>query len=140
MKRCCCVAFWMLWGAPSQADTLVAARIIPANSIIQFEDVQIRVVENTYSNARIEDVVGMEARKALFAGRPILLSDVGIPAVVERNQVIELIFQSNGLRIKTEGRVLERAGPGDAIRVMNLASRSIVTALIDERGVGHVSH
>ena len=85
------------------------------------------------------DVIGLEARVALFAGRPIRQADLGIPAVVERNQIISLIYDGAGLYIKTEGRALDRAGPGELIRVMNLQSRSTVTARIDESGSAYVA-
>lgn len=83
-------------------------------------------------------VIGQEARVALFAGRPIRGSDIGQPAVVDRNQVVPLLFESVGLLIRTEGRALDRAGPGDVIRVMNISSRTTVTATIDAAGVAHV--
>jgi len=41
--------------------------------------------------------------------------------------------------ISTEGRALDRAGPGDFIRVMNLTSRATVTARVDGSGTAHVT-
>ena len=120
------------------AEVLVATRIIPANTIISADDIVFRDINAAGASTDPATVIGMEARKSIFAGRPIMLSDVGVPAVVERNQIIQLVFQSNGLRIKTDGRALDRAGPGDLVRVMNLSSKSIVIAGIDERGVGFV--
>ncbi|MEL6958408.1 MAG: flagellar basal body P-ring formation chaperone FlgA, partial [Pseudomonadota bacterium] len=83
--------------------------------------------------------VGLEARVALYAGRPIRPGDIGPPAVVERNQIIPLVFANSVITITTEGRALDRAGPGDFIRVMNLSSRITVTARIDATGAAHVS-
>jgi flagella basal body P-ring formation protein FlgA len=128
----------MFCGNLVSAEVLVATRIIPANTVISAEDIMFRDLNAAGASTDPALVIGMEARKSIFAGRPILASDVGVPAVVERNQVIELVFQGNGLRIKTDGRALDRAGPGDLVRVMNLSSRSIVMASIDERGVGFV--
>ena len=87
----------------------------------------------------MNDIIGMEARVALFAGRPIRPGDIGFPAVVERNQLIPLLYEQNGLLITTEGRALGRAGPGDRIRVMNISSRSTVTAQIGADGVAYVA-
>lgn len=128
----------ILLGNIVSAEILVATRIIPANTIISAEDIAFRNLSAPGASTDPTAVVGMEARKSIFAGRPIFSSDIGIPAVVERNQIIELVFRSNGLLIKTDGRALDRAGPGDLVRVMNLSSRSIVIADIDERGVGFV--
>jgi len=82
----------------------------------------------------------MEARVALYAGRPIRQGDVGPPAVVDRNQIIPLVYMRSGVMISTEGRALDRAGPGDLIRVMNLSSRSTVTARVGSDGAAYVSY
>lgn len=129
---------FILLGGFVSAEALVATRIIPANTIISAEDIVFRDLNVPGASIDPDAVIGMEARKSIFAGRPIFSNDVGMPAVVERNQIIELVFKSNGLLIKTDGRALDRAGPGDLVRVMNLSSRSIVIAGIDERGVGFV--
>jgi flagella basal body P-ring formation protein FlgA len=85
------------------------------------------------------EIVGLEARVALYPGRPIRPGDVGLPAVVERNQVVPLIFQRGTLLITAEGRALDRAGPGDVIRVMNVASRTTVSARVGADGAAYVS-
>ncbi len=125
--------------SPTTADTVVAARTIPAQTMIMPEDV---MINNRSIPGGVEDpsqIIGMEARVALYAGRPIRQGDVGFPAVVERNQIIPLHYQRNGLVISTEGRALGRAGPGDTIRVMNISSRSTVTARIGADGAGYVA-
>ena len=124
---------------PAAAETLVAARTIPAQSIIGPDDLTMsdQMIPGAVTDASA--VVGMEARTALYAGRPIRPSDVVFPAVVERNAIIILTYQRNGLAISTEGRALGRAGPGDVIRVMNLTSRATVTARIGLDGAGYVS-
>ena len=124
---------------PAAADTVVAARTIRAQTLIMPEDLLIR---DRSIPGGIEDpaqIIGMEARVALYAGRPILPGDLGFPAVVERNQIISLYYERSGLVISTEGRALDRAGPGDLIRVMNISSRSTVTARIGADGAGYVA-
>jgi len=132
----------LLWFMASSvsADTVLAARTIPANSTIMPEDVMVnsRDIPGGVSDPR--EIIGMEARVALYAGRPIRPGDVGFPAVVERNQIIALHYNQHGLLISTEGRALGRAGPGDVIRVMNISSRSTVTAQIGADGAGYVTH
>jgi flagella basal body P-ring formation protein FlgA len=56
--------------------------------------------------------------------------EVGPPALVERNQVVALIYKGGGLVISAEGRSLGRAGVGEIIRVMNLTSRQTVSGLV----------
>ncbi len=121
------------------AETLVAARTIRAQELIGPEDLILRDVQMAGGLADPAVVIGMEARVAIYAGRPIRPGDIGTPSVVDRNEVIPLIYSSGGLRISTEGRALGRAGPGEIIRVMNLSSRTTVTARIDQYGAAHVA-
>ena len=129
----------LLCGMPASADTIVAARTIPANTLIGPGDVLVnaQTVPGGVSDPAV--IIGKEARVALYAGRPIRAADVGFPAVVERNQIIALHYQNNGLVISTDGRALGRAGPGDIIRVMNISSRTTVTAQIGADGAAYVT-
>ncbi len=129
-----------LIGAPAAADTILAARTIRAQTLITAQDL---VVKNVDVIGAISDpalIVGKEARVALYAGRPIRPGDVGPPALVERNQIIALIYDKSGLSITAEGRSLSRAGPGEMVRVMNMSSRITVTGQVLPDGRVFVSY
>lgn len=129
----------LLMAAPATADTIVAARTIRAQEIIGPDDLLLRDIEVAGGTADSALLIGQEARVALYAGRPIRQGDIGPPAVVERNEIVTLIFRQGGLAISTEGRALGRGGVGEAIRAMNLASRSTVSGVIGPQGAVHVS-
>lgn len=133
------IAALVIFAGPVVADTLVAARTIPARTIIGPDDILIRDVNAAGGLDSPELAIGQEARVALYAGRPIRAGDIGPPAVVERNQILTLVYQRGGIIISTEGRALDRAGPGDIIRVMNLSSRATVSAQIDASGRAFVA-
>lgn len=124
----------------ASAEAVLAARTIRAMDVIGPEDVRLSDMEMPGAATSPEEVVGQEARITLYAGRPIRPADVGPPAVVERNAVIPLIFRSGVLTIATEGRALDRGGPGDVVQVMNLASRTIVLATLSADGAAYVSN
>ncbi|HMO73049.1 MAG TPA: flagellar basal body P-ring formation chaperone FlgA [Paracoccaceae bacterium] len=125
----------ILFAGPAAADTLVAARTIRALTVIAPEDL---ARGDGPGLTDLADVVGQEARVTLYAGRPIRPGDIGPPAVVERNGRLDLLFAAGGLSIRAEGRALDRGGAGDVIRVMNTASRSIVTVRLSADGRAHV--
>lgn len=129
----------ILLATPLAAEIVVAARTIPAHALIGPDDLLLRdlIVPGGVDDPAM--IVGMEARVALYAGRPIRPADVGFPAVVDRNALVPLIYQRGGVSISTDGRALDRAGPGDLIRVMNLASRVTVAARIGIDGAAYVS-
>jgi len=120
-------------------DIVVAARTIRAQAVIAAQDLVVKPGEMAGVAATAQEVVGQEARVALYAGRPIRLSDLGPPAVIDRNQIVPLIFERSGLRIVTEGRSLSRAGAGERVRVMNMSSRTTVSGRVKADGRVFVS-
>ena len=125
----------LLVAAPAAADTLVATRTIRPATILAAEDVGIVDGETPGALSDPAAAIGLEARIILHAGRPIRPGDLGPPTIVERNQVVELAFQSGGLTIRTEGRALARGAAGDVIRVLTIGSRQTVSGRIRGDGV-----
>ncbi|MBK5928480.1 flagellar basal body P-ring formation chaperone FlgA [Rhodobaculum claviforme] len=126
-------------GLPAPAETLVAARTIRATTLIEPGDVVVVPEVHPGALSHADEAVGLEARVALYPGRPIRPGDLGPAAVVERNGIVPLIFRRAGLTIFAEGRALGRGAPGEMVRVMNLSSRTTVSGMIDPEGRVHVS-
>ncbi len=116
------------------ADTLIAARAIPGRTLISGSDLAVIERDTPGAFTAPADAIGMEARRTLYPGRPIRPGDLGPPALVERNQAVQLRYRAGGLTIETEGRVLDRAGIGDLVRVMNMSSRLIVSGRVLSSG------
>ncbi len=120
------------------ADTVVPLRVIRAKSVITSDAVRVNGSTIAGAFSIPEEVIGLEARVALYPGRPIRVQDVGAPALIERNQIVELVYQSTGLKISTEGRSLGRAAVGETLRVMNLSSRTTVSGVVQADRSVHV--
>lgn len=116
------------------AEVLVPTRTIRAKEIIGAEDLMLKLAEVPGSFTDPAEVIGQEARVALYAGRPIRYADIGPPAIVDRNDLVTLFFDNGPLVITTEGRALGRGAAGDVIRVMNLTSRTTVSGQIRPNG------
>jgi flagellar basal body P-ring formation protein FlgA len=112
------------------AETVVAARTIRAQTILTAQDLVVKPqqIVGTFDDPVM--LIGMEARVALYAGRPIRQGDIGPPAIIDRNQVVMLIYMAGGLLISTEARALARGGVGDRVRVLNMSSRLTVEGLV----------
>ena len=128
------LAILSLAATPAVAETLVAARTLRAQTILASDDLV--VVQGTVPGTAADpgEVIGLETRVAIYQGRPIRPADLGPPAIVERNQIVVLSYVAGALTIVTEGRALGRAGIGDRIRVMNIASRTTVTGIVGADG------
>lgn len=118
----------------ASAETLVAARTVRAQAILSPLDFQ--VIEQTIPGSldNPDQAIGMEARVVLYAGRPIRPDDIGPAAIIERNQIVTLLYRRGSLSIAADGRALGRAGAGDMLRVMNLASRTTITGSVRPDG------
>lgn len=139
LRIACAIALLAAPPGSAAADIIVAARTIRAQEVISEQDITLKAGEMPGVAAHPSAIIGKEARVALYAGRPIRLADVGAPALVERNQIVTLVFNHGGLLILAEGRSLSRAGAGEPVRAMNLASRNTVSGRVGADGRIHVS-
>ncbi len=116
--------------SPLAAETVAPIRAIRAQEVIAAGDLELLAADYADTYGRVEEVAGLEARVALYPGRPVKRGDVGPPAVIARNQIVPLVYESGGVAIRTEARALDRAGAGDFVRAMNLSSRMTVTGRV----------
>lgn len=123
----------------AQAESLVAARVIRANEVVAATDVMVVEAEIEGAATALDQVVGMEVKVAVYPGRPLLRKDLGPPTLIERNQLVSLVYQADRLAIHTEGRALGRGGSGDVIQVINLSSRATLTGRIGGDGIVYVT-
>ena len=121
------------------AEVVVATRTIRPQQVIAPDDVRLDPADRPGAHTVLDDVIGREARVAIYPGRVVMQGAVGSPALVDRNQAVELIFVHGTLRIIAEGRALGRGGAGDRIRVMNASSRTVFFGTIHPDGTVHVS-
>ncbi|WP_353473539.1 flagellar basal body P-ring formation chaperone FlgA [Salipiger sp. H15] len=124
----------LLVAAPAGAESVVATRTIRAQEVIAADAVRLdpRVVSGAAD--ALGAAIGRESLVAVYAGQPVMTAQLTEPALVERNQLVELVYEHAGLRIVTEGRAMSRGAAGDRIRVMNLASRSLLVGTIGPGG------
>lgn len=121
------------------AQTVLAVRTLRAGMQITAADLV--VSGDPVLPGMLDDpstAIGMEARVTLYGGRPVPLASLAPPALIERNQLITLVWRRGGLEIRADARALGRGGQGDMIRVMNLGSRSTVLAQVAAVGLAIV--
>jgi flagella basal body P-ring formation protein FlgA len=114
----------------SVSATVVATRPLRAQSVLTASDLSLEPGATPGAVTRIEDAVGLETRRGLYPGRPVMAGDLAPPALVERNAMVLLRYRDGGLTIETDGRALGRGGIGERVRVMNIDSRNAVTGVV----------
>jgi flagellar basal body P-ring formation protein FlgA len=128
----------LLISGPALAESVVATRTIRPQTLIAPEDLTLVAAELPGALTDPALALGLEARVAIYAGRPVRPGDLGPPTLVERNHMVSLIYLAGSLAISTEGRALARGAEGETIRVINLASRTTVTGRIGPDGAVYV--
>lgn len=138
LRRAALLLGFCLAAGQAVADIVVPTRTIRVNELLSPQDFEVREGELRGVVTNLAFLEGLEARVALYPGRPVRLQDVGPPALVDRNEIVVLVFASGGLQIRADGRALSRGALGDRVRVMNLASRSTLFGVVAEDGSVHV--
>lgn len=130
MRKLLAIAFVLADITPALAETVVATRTIRARELIAASDLRVdpAIIPGTLSDPAT--AVGSEARYTIYAGRPVRQSDLSVAAVIQRNELVMLIYRNGALQIQTDARSLGRGAIGDRVRVMNLASRTTVTGTV----------
>ncbi len=123
----------------AQADSLVAARTVRAHAVLTEADITLVSAALPGAASNPADVIGLETRVALYKGRPILPDQLSAPAIIERNAAVMLAYKSGPVTILAEGRALARGGAGEWIRVMNIASRTMLTGRIGPDGTVYIT-
>ncbi|WCL53037.1 flagellar basal body P-ring formation chaperone FlgA [Gimibacter soli] len=78
----------------------------------------------------VDRLVGRTVRRPLQPGQLLNAVDVKTPLAVRKGATIAMKLTSGAMRLVAGGRALENGGVGDTIRVMNLASRQTVDAVV----------
>jgi len=82
--------------------------------------------KNTAVSAR--QIVGKSPLRSIAPGRPIRLSELQAPAVLEKGAKVQMRYRTPYLVISTLGEALEDGAQGENIRVRNYESGTIVKA------------
>ncbi|WP_343069778.1 flagellar basal body P-ring formation chaperone FlgA [Paracoccus amoyensis] len=117
----------------THAGILAAARTLPAGTVLTAAD--LRAADS--DRPGISDpsqIIGLQTRITIYEGRPLQASLLQAPKLIARNQIVQVTFQRGPLRIVTEARTLSDGAAGDLVRVMNLESRSTISATVQPDG------
>ncbi len=139
MRRLLPIILMLYVAGPAMADIFVAARTIPARTIVGDDHIALGQVGQAAPGLVGDpaEILGLEALRTVYGGRPLVRADFTAPAVVERNGLVEMTYSTGGISILTEGRSLDRGAVGARVQIMNLSSRQTVTATVT--GPGRVS-
>ena len=101
-------------------------------AVIQADDLRIARVRAGLARGDIarapDQAVGQTLRRQAVAGQPLSLADLSRTPVVTKGARVTMRLQTPGLALSAIGQALEAGGGGEHIRILNIASRTIVEA------------
>ena len=126
MVRAAVVLCMLAVYAPVLAGEIVASRTLRIGTILVADDLR------TSGDASdvMETMIGLEVRRAIYAGREIAPRDLGPPTLIRRNDIVTMTYRAGNLGLRTQGRSLGAGGIGEMVEVINLDSRLKVRARV----------
>jgi flagella basal body P-ring formation protein FlgA len=116
----------------SQA-ALVLTRSIKRGEALKESDFVVRSIRvnrpGVYAS-RPSELVGRVLKKNLSQGEAVPLASVTDVPVIERGKSVTIVVRSAGLTVKARGEALENGAMGKAIKVRNVASKAVLTAVV----------
>jgi flagella basal body P-ring formation protein FlgA len=116
--------------AAPAGPVVVATRAVARGNVITAADVEVQKIEpNSKTNGQravvdsIEKIIGMEARQAIQAGEVVYADQVLSPVLVKRGDLITVVTQSGGIRVRTSARALQDGANGALVQVESLESK-----------------
>lgn len=111
---------------PVLRDTLAAGTIIGQRDIniaeIREKDI------NPGTVLKAEDLIGTTPKRMIPAGKPIKALDIEQPLIVERGDLVTMIYREGTLLLTAKGKAMENGAKGDVIRVTNPNSNKTIEA------------
>jgi len=101
---------------------------------LKLQRINVAKARRGYYN-RIEEVVGLAAKRRIRAGQTITPALLEQAMAVKRGQPVKIIASNEGIEASTSGEALADGQPGDVIRVRNVGSGKVIDAKVVEGGV-----
>ena len=118
----------LIWSQPA----LILTRSAKKGEILKESDLtlrSIRVNKALYAS-KMSQVVGRSLKRNLSQGEPILLDSVTDVPMIERGKSVTIVVRNAGLTVRAKGEALESGALGYAIKVRNVASKTVITAVV----------
>ena len=110
----------------------VATARLLAGSVLRAEDVHMARVHMTVIRGEVvhrpDDAIGMQVKRQIAAGQPLVLAELMRPSMVQKGAIVLMVLDSPGIALTAQGQAMEPGAIGERIRVLNPVSRAVVEA------------
>ena len=85
-----------------------------------------------------DEVVGKAARRPVREGMAVGVHDLASPHVIRRDDLVQVAFEEDGVRLVLEGKALGDAAVGEPVQVVNVQSKKVLDAVAAAPGLAVV--
>lgn len=125
----------------SAGQVLVFQRDVQRGQLITSNDVswEDAVPGRTIRNGADMTAIGMESRRPIKAGQPVLSNDLKSPSVIRKGEQVKIVYVSTGVRLTVDGVAQNEAAKGEPVRVLNSYSKRTIDAIAEASGEARVN-
>ena len=109
-------------------SVVVATRVIASGQIIQPSDVTLQIGKKgaiRQAVHTVNDVIGKEARRSIPAGQTIKQSNLQVPVVIKRGDIVTVYSYSQGIRVRVVAVAQAKGEIGGSLMVKPTWSRDV---------------
>ncbi len=141
----CALCFGAVPTSPARGEVIKLitpkAVIYPGDLVTESMVMKLRFRVRPRSGAtfvrKFDQIVNLVARRTLVPGRPIHLSSLREPHVVNRGDSLTMIFSNGGLSIVGTVVALQPGATGKRIRVRNTDTGVVISGIVQPDGTIH---
>ncbi|HXD44781.1 MAG TPA: flagellar basal body P-ring formation chaperone FlgA [Pseudolabrys sp.] len=120
--------------AQATAEVVVLAHAIDRGTVLRDADIEIerrpRAEVGRESITDRDRVVGLAARDSLQAGRIVRTTDLMRPEIVQRNEMVTLVYEMPGIMLTVRGKATEGGAQGDVISIVNEQTKRVLQGVV----------
>ena len=87
-----------------------------------------------------EELIGKAPRRVISEGRPIREAEIENPIITAKGDIVQVIYTTPFMELRTIGMALEEGAKGDHIRIRNSESDIVIHATLLDEGIAQVSN
>ena len=112
----------------------VPNKTLTTGDIITKDDLDsISVKTDSIPNNAITDdkeLIGMQVKRTLRQNSIVRKNSISAPMIIKKKDIITVSLETPQIQLTVQGQAMDDGSIGDAIRVMNLSSKKIITAIV----------
>ena len=125
------------WTTAIVMQKSIPARTLLTQAMLQKKRTDIAGQYGQWQN-RISDLIGMRLTRQMHKGDVVMGNAFKQPPLIQRGELVTIIFDLGHLHIRTEGKAMRSAKQGDRLMVRNLRSKEVIQTIAERAGIVRV--